>query len=566
MPIDIATELVVIERLARDGSTERLHVALEPIREAIERGDLALDELQAFRLIDILTIAGMPDLAAGVAESLSRQGKSWTFLVRAFGHALIERRQFGAALGIFKQLESMSGLTRFEAASCQGHLGRLFKSLEGTPEVKRNAGAAREARGNSIRHYREAYRLSNAPDPGETLADRAVDRHIYRVWLWAATNLLTMLHDVDNESRPLTALAREIIAGICARPLKSYFDHSALGAAHFVLAGPESTDRHIVDGVAEFQKMLDHPAVSLGQIERTLREFTEQRQALTKKYVVASELKLSLESTLLQRRKGVVVITGAERKHLLEDYQRLAPGDDARLNPHIYAVRWLKDGIHEAASIARIERKNGSLEGAGSGFILSGEHLCLDPGLRLLVTCAHVLSSSGGADSIGIRDAAVRFELMGDKRYTVKQILFESLPGHGLGLDATIAVLEEDISHIHPLPLSSGAASNVREQASEVDISGGYTIGHPLGTELSITLGPAEFTERFTAYNRSRDAMFLRYTTETMGGNSGGPIFDTHWNVVALHQQGVVAGGEKAGQGLIVASLLDIARKHIGYP
>lgn len=543
-----------IQVLAREGRTPNLMAAFEPLRKGVVEGDLTLDERQAFWLVDILAVSGMPDEAAELAESLRRQGRDWSFLDRTLAHALIERSQFGAARLILEHLELRGKLTPFEAASCQAHLGRLFKSLGDTAEQKR-LGAANAAREEAIRRYRRALTLSQGGDPGETEDDRKIGRQIYRVWRWGGTNLLTLMLQESATLPELQSVAKEIIEQITARPAMDYFDHSALGSAHFAVGD-------IPAGVEQYHRMMDQPEVNLGQIERVLRDFNGHRSELVKTHEAVAELKRALEAVRLHRLKGVVVVSMEERAYLLKKLQRLSPGDDAELSPHVFALRWLADGLRQAGPIARIGRKDGSV-GGGTGFLVSGENIGLAADVALLVTCAHVLSTKGEGDSIATNEAVVTFDWSNSAKYNVKKVVFESPRDEQYRLDATIAVLEGDgdLGKIGKLAVGSGDA--VRTAARTMKIAGGYTIGHPLGHELSVTLGPARFTGEFTDYHSHRDARFLHYTTETMNGNSGGPIFDKDWKVVALHQNLLMHLSAQPGQGLVLTTLFDIARGHI---
>lgn len=109
--------------------------------------------------------------------------------------------------------------------------------------------------------------------------------------------------------------------------------------------------------------------------------------------------------------------------------------------------------------------------------------------------------------------------------------------------------------------LTLGKSQDVRDATRSGSVRGGFTVGHPLGGALSLILGPARFTGRYTDWSSERHAHYLRYTTETRPGNPGGPIFDEEWRVVAVHQSGHDggAGGEKARRGLMVSSLVDVA-------
>ncbi len=132
------------------------------------------------------------------------------------------------------------------------------------------------------------------------------------------------------------------------------------------------------------------------------------------------------------------------------------------------------------------------------------------------------------------------------------------MPADGIGLDVTVIKLGSALSA--PYFLNMVDFGCFKSQAEEDDVPGGYLIGYPLGLDVAITLGPARFTERYSHFNNARDAQFVRYTTLTQDGHSGGPVFDKYWRVVAMHQEGEVdrtATSQIAARGVTLSTIRD---------
>ncbi len=193
------------------------------------------------------------------------------------------------------------------------------------------------------------------------------------------------------------------------------------------------------------------------------------------------------------------------------------------LASQMQAVSFLPRGIRAAAPVARISlRQNGREIPQGTGSLVSP---------RLLLTNNHVLPDLEMA-----RDAVIEF-------------------GYEVNVDNTPSapmrfLLEPDAFFVTNAALDFtlvlvAAANDGRKPA---DVVGGYTrlivqqgkiangepmniVGHPNGRlkEMSI---------RDNRLDLQLDE-FLHYSTDTEPGNSGSPVFNDQWEMVALHHSGV---------------------------
>jgi hypothetical protein len=70
------------------------------------------------------------------------------------------------------------------------------------------------------------------------------------------------------------------------------------------------------------------------------------------------------------------------------------------------------------------------------------------------------------------------------------------------------------------------------QEPAWADVRGISILQHPKGVPLKLALGVPPGLTRNTPQTR------LRYTTPTENGSSGSPVFDTDWNLIALHHSG----------------------------
>jgi hypothetical protein len=143
----------------------------------------------------------------------------------------------------------------------------------------------------------------------------------------------------------------------------------------------------------------------------------------------------------------------------------------------------------------------------------------LDPRLpeAVLITNAHVIP-----DDLAFGDAEVTFRAIeGAATYRTTELLWTSPPEE---LDATVLRLDGWPDESTRCPLAKNRP--LLDPPSST-----YVIGHPRGIDrVMLSIRDNKLLDH--------DDIRVHYRTPTEGGSSGSPVFNTAWQVVALHHAG----------------------------
>jgi endonuclease G len=199
-------------------------------------------------------------------------------------------------------------------------------------------------------------------------------------------------------------------------------------------------------------------------------------------------------------------------------YERIIHGNE------LQDVNYLIRGARAARSIGRItiREPNGRATGYGTGFLIG-------PGV--LLTNNHVLQSPMWAersevefeyerDEQGNQLAGVKFSLLPDDLFFTHEALDFSVVA--VGKRAVNA--ERDLAEFGTLPLIGGTGKAVEGEWLTI-------IQHPGGELKQVCVRENRLLKK------SEDVLW--YSTDTLGGASGAPVFSNDWLVVALHHSGV---------------------------
>ena len=205
---------------------------------------------------------------------------------------------------------------------------------------------------------------------------------------------------------------------------------------------------------------------------------------------------------------------------------------------HLKSIAWLQRGLEVAKSVCRIVTP----EGLGTGFLIDSGRL---------MTNHHVLSKPEVAsksyaefnfqeDSFGNLQQFFRYPLLGDDLQADLELDFSVVriePGKSL----------PSLESWGTLALTADSPPGVNEHVS--------IIQHPGGGAKQIALTANQVVNVFEHR--------LQYTTDTLPGSSGSPVFNDDWKVVALHHAGgnLVTNqeGDKmfANEGILMARILE---------
>jgi endonuclease G, mitochondrial len=189
----------------------------------------------------------------------------------------------------------------------------------------------------------------------------------------------------------------------------------------------------------------------------------------------------------------------------------------------LFPISYLEAGLKAATSVCRIEIRDsiGRVLGYGTGFLVSPS---------LLLTNNHVLENY---DTAHFSVAQFNYELGLDLNERLKKT-FRLTPERFFitdqKLDFTLVAIEEvsedgtKVSDFGFLPLIS--------QTGKV-LVGEYVsiIQHPSGEHKAVAIRENQILDVFDDY--------IHYSTDTMPGSSGSPVYNDEWIVIALHHAGV---------------------------
>jgi hypothetical protein len=179
---------------------------------------------------------------------------------------------------------------------------------------------------------------------------------------------------------------------------------------------------------------------------------------------------------------------------------------------------------HAARSVVAIEAplSHGNVS-MGTGFIVSAD--------GKILTNYHVIQNS--------RTARVRLD--DDRTFSVVSVL-------GIDKQKDIAVLKIDAANLEFLPLADSDDSEIGDDV--------YSLSNPLGQYLN-TLSAG-----IISGIRERDGYLqIQFTAPTSHGSSGGPLFNSRGEVIAI-----TSTGDYSGQSLNFAVPINDAREVLAHP
>ncbi len=489
-------------------------------------------EQEAQEILNILLDNRYFDLAQQAGDVFIQWGEESPKVKRQYAQALIDQGNITAAIYVLEKLEQDS--PEEEKDEARGLIGRAYKQLY--INARKNVKGLPSSL--DIKHlneamlcYYNAYQNSN--------------------YAWQGINTVALVKRAERDGVSLTnapnteALAKDILSAINEKKSKGEiesWDYAIAVEAYLALSKPEEA----LGWLSHYVKSDDVNAFGLAS---TLRQFREVWQLEHTKEPGDSLLPL-LMASLLEKEGGYFeltptpksweVLTNIENK----GYEKVFGHDEFE------TLKWFTLGINRARTVGRVENISGRF--VGTGFLVRGSDLNESFGEELLfLTNAHVLSPKGIENgSLSPRAAVFRFEVLGQApEYKVAEVLWSS-PSHQL--DATLVRIEPKISldKLSPNPIASNLPPVDNKQHVLV-------IGHPQGRNMSFSL---------------RDNLLLdhkvpkvHYRAPTEPGSSGSPVFNSDWELIALHHSGSKsmprlndqAGTYEANEGIWIQSIIN---------
>lgn len=221
-------------------------------------------------------------------------------------------------------------------------------------------------------------------------------------------------------------------------------------------------------------------------------------------------------------------LTGVRGKDIAKDVQWQQPVDGAKLEKIIgkqstlLPVSFLEMGMAKARAVVRVKLQGAS----GSGFLTRGRDK-QGQETDILITNNHVIENKSSCattvaqfnyqrTAAGLDASATEYALDADRQFATS--------------------LDDDWTAVAVRPGADGKLASeawgwlkLAQQTPQVD-DFSIIIQHPSGGPKQIAL-----YHNVIAYV---DAKVVQYLTDTEPGSSGSPVFDTHWNVIALHHSG----------------------------
>jgi V8-like Glu-specific endopeptidase len=201
-------------------------------------------------------------------------------------------------------------------------------------------------------------------------------------------------------------------------------------------------------------------------------------------------------------------------------------------------ISWIGRGLVAARSVCRVLTPSS----VGTGFLVAP---------RLVMTNNHVIPDARTAEHTFIEfnyEEDGSGQLLETVRYALEPVTFRTSPRDAL--DYTLVGVAADTAKP---PLESWGVLRLNPHADPVPSEHVVIIQHPNGGLKRITL---------TAnYVTGTQVPRLHYTTDTMPGSSGSPVFNDQWQVIAIHHAGgklqVDAGGgtRYVNEGILMSAI-----------
>lgn len=538
---------------------------------------------EAFEILEILIERARKfELAAKLAGQLMLAGKSWPCLIRSCGQALIETGQPHAALHLLevvrnfdstKFIDLTADQLEFERLAASAQAGRAYKDcFKWFDGLKNSSQELQRFQEDALEKSYDAYKNVFDRSWKKLHSENGLALDFYRgpgrLWRWSGANLLILADlakDAPSVHQDLTEklgseagrVANQLVRILENLDTKDPATLATLGRAYLALGKRDDATRN-------YGRMVDDPNTGLGQLHRTLKDFSSPalgRDASHSSKVIELELTTKLKARIAEQDFEHTDFSQMELEFIRERFDGKEEDGDA-LPQGIFSIHWLMKGFEYGRNVAAIFKDKNSKESIGTGFLLDGaqvdERLA---GVPLLVSCNHVVSDGSNGGGINYDNVCVRFKL-------------SDHPNLDCRLQEIIAAdTREDftVARIAGLPYSKVGKFDLEqgEDWRKTILStprkpNAFIIGHPLGGKIAVSLDSLQITGQHDKCQGGSISSLVHYQIPTAGGNSGSPVFDRDWKVIALHQARYGDLNERQSDfkcGLHFGSLLKFAKR-----
>jgi V8-like Glu-specific endopeptidase len=530
-----ATWAVRIQRAADEFDWASVDQAAADYEAHLRAAGPAADEQEYGPVLLLLRSNRRHTALTRVVDALLSQGVGDAVVRRHYGQALIEQGYPAAALLALGALADDPQVPEAERVEARGLLGRCHKELYlGTTDPVRSAAYLRSA----LAAYLDAYRER----PGERY--------------WSGINAVALLSraarerisllDVPAPQQSVRRLASDLLAVVLDRPTTDGWAQATAVEAYVALG----ENLLAAEQLETFMTLSKPDAFALNSL---LRQLTHVWQLDTDRPPGSSLLPL-LRSELLRKSGGVVSVEAHDVR--AERLERLSSsGLEKVLGTDRYqTLSWYLKGLARCRAVARIETPDE--DGLGTGFLVRGTdlHPTLPP--VVLVTNGHVVPEGIDPDQAVVAFHAADADRRGPQRFrVVRQWWYDG--SQAPHLDTTVLELDGLPDDTEPLPLATRLPSLSADTTPRA-----YVIGHPRGLEQP------QFSLQDNRILAFSDHL-LHYRSPTEPGSSGSPVFDRHWDLIALHHAGSLTmqrldgqpGVYAANEGIRVTAIMGALRE-----
>lgn len=532
----------VVERLrkaATEFNTVEMQKTCAQFILAVRQRNVPVDAATALQVLKILQSKRQISLVHGVAEALLAHGVDSVEVRHRYALALLDYDRTAVAESLLRTLPKGARMD----PEVTGAIGRVHKQRYLT-----SGPAAGRQRTTDLRKAIEAYEATYRLDPRKhyyhgintaTLLARAAGDHV----------------SVPRHRDPLAearVIAKDLLTKIKRRRSPGVWELATAAEACLVLGRDD-------DAVAWTCRYVDYlgPDANAFEYASTLRQF-QLAWRLDAHSEPGVRLLPLLRGRLLQAEGGAIYVDPSEftpeslkRFERVDDFMRDRSDIDYEKvfgSERFRSPKWLREALDKCRSVALIEDKYE--DGQGTGFVLAGKLLRPEWPDRVLLTNAHVVPEALGPDKAHIVFRGLDGDESGAGHVDpVGSTLWESPRNE---FDACILPLPDDLSdQVRAMPLRAKFPSLDTEPPPRA-----YVIGYPKGSpNIQVSLHDTRLL--------SADERYAHYRSPTEQGNSGSPVFDSEWQVIALHHGAVDAfrgSGQAANEGIRLDKLVDAMR------